>query len=193
LKIDLLLKIYVQCRQDPRGRVLKFCHENDPLLDNFLVCLRHHFKGGGVDETFKNVSGSNIIPLASLESLWNFGPTNDSTQGIVVGRGNTAVTLADYKLQTQCTQGSGSNQLLHSSHTWNPLTRGAPYSEFAWSRFFTNASPADITITEAGLYSRMEGVGPTFERVCVARDVFTGVLVPVLANLFVDYTVRITL
>ena len=117
------------------------------------------------------------------------GPVNNSTYGIVVGRDNTPVVVTDYKINTQCTQGSGANQFVHSAVTVNDVVTAAPRSSVRIDRMFTNSSGNPITVKEIGLYGVTYWHGKYF---CMCRDVIPDTVVANAASLYVKYTIYVT-
>jgi len=76
------------------------------------------------------------------------------TYGIVVGTGNTAVTLTDTKLQTKISHGIGAGQLSYGAHGFVAATLSGNEYFFEINRLFSNSSGATITINEVGIYVR---------------------------------------
>lgn len=111
---------------------------------------------GGVSRT---ISATNLNDL-----ILHTGVASDSSLGIVVGTGSTAVTVSDTKLQTQITHGVGAGQLQYGGQSWlSPVTVGSDrYYEI--SRTFTNGSGADITVNEIGIYFSANGFKFCMER-----------------------------
>lgn len=99
--------------------------------------------------------------------------------GIVVGTGLNPVTLADTKLQTRITHGSGAGQFEYSGCGIPAApTFVNPNGEFTIRRYFTNNSGGAITVNEVGMHV----VGTMIDRsfpFLITRDVL-GVGVGVL-------------
>jgi hypothetical protein len=85
----------------------------------FLQIICAYFKNGdvtpvkdvtGTNRTIGNPGGYNKEFYMRVDA-----PSGDSSYGIVVGTGTTTPTNADYKLESQCTHGTGANQFLHGS------------------------------------------------------------------------------
>jgi hypothetical protein len=101
----------------------------------------------------KDVNNSTRNLSAYDGSMYLNAATNISTHGVVVGSGNVAVAITDYKLQTQIMHGTGANQLQYSSVDFPNLYQvsgGTAKTDIR--RLFTNASGSDVAINEIGLY-----------------------------------------
>ena len=128
-----------------------------------------------------------------IQDNWDFrGDADVDYKGIVIGTGITAVTIDDYKLDTQIMQGTGSGQMRHLASTpgW-PAVVGSNCS-FLTSRTFLNNSGGSITVRESGIYCRVKG--PTYYGyACIVRDIFgTLQAVPDGGSITIDYTLGIT-
>ena len=78
---------------------------------------------------------------------------NQSIRGIVVGTGTNAVTVDDYKLQTQILHGITTGKLEYlSCAATNLVVTGATYS-FDLERVFKNSSGGAIAVSEIGIYA----------------------------------------
>ena len=124
---------------------------------------------------------------------WKFTASADEYFiGIVIGTGSIAVTINDYKLESQIMNGAGPGQMRHlvSTPGW-PSVAGSG-CDFLTSRTFLNNSGGSITVRESGIYCRVKG--PTYYGyACIVRDVLaTPQAVPDGGSITVDYTLRIT-
>lgn len=72
-------------------------------------------------------------------------------KGIVVGTGNTAVTVNDYYLEAGIQHGAGAGQLLHYGGFVQDFTVGSNYAEFKIYKAFENATVNPIVAKEYGL------------------------------------------
>jgi len=115
--------------------------------------------------------------------------TNSSDYGIVCGTGTTAPTNTDYKLESQCTHGAGTNQLLHTGHTFGDTAVVGDNVDYTFGRPFTNQSGSTVTVSEIGIYVYSTSAPYYF---CIARDVITGVDVEDGESIYVEYTFRTT-
>ena len=83
---------------------------------------------------------------------------NDDTYGIIVGSGETPVTLNDYSVESKIAHGSGSGQLDYSPVTVEDLGLDTivtpPVYRIRLIRTFTNHTPSTITISEVAIYAR---------------------------------------
>lgn len=71
--------------------------------------------------------------------------------GIVLGTGNTPVTISDYNLQTRIVHGSGAGQLDYKAMAWDPFQVVGSTAKFKSKRQFENKSGGTITVKETGL------------------------------------------
>ncbi|MBA7710747.1 hypothetical protein ES703_119693 [subsurface metagenome] len=150
----------------------------------------------GASGYLKRIDGDDtrgISPFADnfkMTSGYVNGAENEKS--IVVGSGNTAVTISDYALETLIAHGAGAGQLSYQAATVNESIVSAPNCGFLVERAFVNNSGAEITAREAGIYLRIKG--PTYYGFCCGvRDVFgTPQAIPNGGSLSVNYTLRVT-
>lgn len=79
----------------------------------------------------------------------------DDTYGIVAGTGTTAPTISDYALETQIADGVGAGELQYGDVAFGVPASNATFSHFTVTRDFSNASGAQITVNEIGLYVKV--------------------------------------
>ena len=148
----------------------------------------------GVEGYLKKTDGDASLPMhpdvQNFRMNDQFG-TGDQ-ESIVVGSGNTAVTISDYAMETLIADGTGAGELSYQTPTVNEPVVSAPTCGFLVERAFVNNSGAEITAREAGIYARVKGVVMDGEA-CVVRDVFgTPQAIPNGGSLSVNYTLRVT-
>lgn len=68
--------------------------------------------------------------------------------GIVLGRGNTAVSMGDYYLETPIEHGEGANEMLYYGGFAEGFTIGANYAEFSIFKAIENNSGSQIQVNE---------------------------------------------
>ncbi|MBA7643562.1 hypothetical protein ES703_51293 [subsurface metagenome] len=111
--------------------------------------------------------------------------------GIRVGTGNTPVAIDDYALETPIAEGTGAGQMEHLLCTVADFVVAAPSCSFLTSRSIVNNSPGIITVREAAIYMKMEGIVTYYG--CGARDVFNSPqAVPVGGAITIDWTIQAT-
>ena len=71
--------------------------------------------------------------------------------GIVIGSGNTAVSMADYFLESVIPHGKTTGAMLHYGGFAQDFVIGADYAQFDIHKAFENASGAPIDVNEYGL------------------------------------------
>lgn len=126
--------------------------------------LKCQFQGSG-ESNIKDTAGSLRYETGGAIRL-NPG-AGISTHGIVLGTGNTAVALADYKLETQIAHGAGAGQLSYAIEVFDAFEVVGSTARFRTKRQFSNTSGGTITVKEAGLYA-FDASSYYF---CIARDV----------------------
>lgn len=145
----------------------------------------------------KDING-NSWPLGCGDSGSNFrmdGPANNDDWGVVIGTSNTPVSISDYAMGSQITQGTGAGQMDHLVNVINASVVADPNCSFLISRSFANNSGELITVKESGIYIIMERSLSPFSTAfgCGVRDVFsTPQDVPDGGGITVEYTLRVT-
>ena len=181
--------------RDADGNVTDSKKGKNSLLVAMAQILYNGFDFTGVGATCRNtsnaLSGGNWDASISgnQAGFYCAAAISQSNYGIVVGRGNTAVTVDDYKLETQATHGTGANQFTHMAGTVNAVVNASPRSSVRIDRQFTNGSGNPITVKELGIYAMTAGPGYH----CVCRDVIADTVVANGSSLFVKYTLYITI
>jgi hypothetical protein len=119
------------------------------------------------------------------------GPAGNLDFGLVVGTGETAVTINDYSLEALIAEGAGVGQLNYNACDVAAYVVSAPNCSFIVSRAAINNSGVLITVKESGLNSRCWDT--TSRSICGVRDVFgTPQDVPDGGSIIVNYTMRVT-
>lgn len=141
------------------------------VVQAYIGILSVQFRGSTI--LLKGVSGSNYNCNSHASNLNILSPQNDDSYGIVVGSGTDAVTINDYKLQSQIMQGIGANLLQHSVvDTPILFDVTSTKAQSAFRRFFTNLSGSSITINEIGIYCNAYGS----IKYCIERTLYNAVL-----------------
>jgi len=141
----------------------------------------------GTEKAFPNLN-IQTEPYMKLKAA-----EGDDTHGVVVGSGDTPVSIDDYNLASKIPNGTGAGQL-----SYGPVTMDAPMKTdsgylFRVVRTFTNNSGGDITVKEVGLIAYHKHVdGAVY--FLIARDVLASpVTVPNGSTLTVRYIVQYSL
>lgn len=109
--------------------------------------------------------------------------------GIIVGTGDTAVTLEDFQLEARIPQGLAADQMEYAACTVPDSVVAAPSCYFVASRVVTNNSGGIITVKEAGIYIR---VGDS-AYACGLRDILTvPQAVPDGGSITIDWSIGVT-
>lgn len=139
--------------------------------------------------TIKDTGGTNRSITMSANNLRIQAAAGVTAYGLRVGKGSTAVTIADYQFETPLAEGTGVDQLNHLVSTYTaPAVVGSDCS-FTIRRSMINNSGAPITgINEIGAYMRMSSYyGLAF------RDVLgSPASVPDGGAITVTYTIKVT-
>ena len=134
------------------------------LVQAFIGLLSVQFYPGAVN--IKDTSNTNRSVNAASANFKVSAAINIDTYGIVAGTNATAVAITDYKLGTQCTHGTGANQLQHSAvELVSPYTVSGSDAYFEFRRTLTNNSGSTITLKEVAIYC----VAASSYLVCVER------------------------
>jgi len=177
--------------RDRDGKVLSCENRRSrSMLGNWYRILYAHM--ASTSTSLVHTSG-NSWGVINFGDNWKFvAAANEDYIGIVIGTGIAAVTIDDYKLDSQIMQGTGSGQMRHLASTpgW-PSVAGSS-CDFLASRTFLNNSGGPITVRESGIYCRVKG--PTYYGyACIVRDILaTPQDVPDGGSITIDYTLRIT-
>lgn len=138
------------------------------LVANFLQRIYNQYNNGDTDFAVPTApfSARNNVGVRTTGSILSVtgatininGNANDSTKGIVIGTGSTAVTPSDYVLVSQCVQGVGANQFQHGAQS-APIGTGVSGSvtSFQLRREFVNGSGSSIAVREIGIYGEYSG------------------------------------
>lgn len=151
------------------------CHS---LLKQFIQLLAVQFSQTA--QTIKDTGGANRSTPAHATSFLATA-TNQPTYGIVIGTGETAVTMTDYKIETQLTTNIGQGTVTFAVENPNSTTWRC-----AISRGLTNNTGAVVNIKEVALYTLYQAA----YIFCLDRTLYS---VTVQAGETVTLTYRITI
>jgi len=188
MKRGLWYKVIVRDRD---GKVLS--HENRrsrSMLGNWYRILYAHMAVTSTSLVRTDGIDRGVI---NFGDNWKFVAAADEDDiGIVIGTGSTAVSIDDYKLDSQIMQGTGSGQMRHLASTPGWPSVAGSNCDFLTSRTFLNNSGGLITVRESGIYCRVKGT-TYYGYACIVRDVLaTPQDVPDGGSITIDYTLRIT-
>jgi hypothetical protein len=110
---------------------------------------------------------ANALVNHSYAGMYIKAALGDATLGVVLGTGDTPVTISDYKLETQIAHGNGAGQLYHAIMVFDAFEVVGSTARFKSKRLFSNNSGNTITVKESGLY----GSDTSANRFCYVRDV----------------------
>lgn len=143
IKIELRAEL-----RDPQGEKLikRFPWvKAQSLLKQFIQALALHTSQAA--QTIKQTSGVEVSVTPDGKSFNCAAAAADTILGIVIGTGTTAVTMTDYKLQTQVTA-----NIAHAIVTFAVENPDASTWRVAIARVFTNNTGASLGIREVALY-----------------------------------------
>jgi hypothetical protein len=131
-----------------------------------------------------NTDRSICETVASGSTFMAHAAITDVLFGIIIGTGNTAPTITDYKIETI---------IPHATMNYSAMTFGTPAadattSQITLTRLFSNVSGGPVTVNEAALYVRCYDTTPTQRYFMIIRDVIAGgISVPNGQTLTVNY------
>ena len=140
--------------------------------------------------TIKDTDGiDRSIPV--FQGNWDIGaPAGTVLYGIVIGIGNTAVTIANYQLENRCAEGTLSGQFNCGAVSVGVPTTSGSVRKFSVVRNYTNNSTGYTIVRECGIYC--EGASTPYY-LCLIRDVLvTPQQVEIGQTLTVTYTIKVT-
>ena len=166
---------------DPAGNVLKSLPPAPAhsLLIQFLQALYVQCSQSYAD--IRKTNGA-LETVGSSAHMFATNVTSDKDSGIVIGTGETAVTMLDYKLQSQAV-----NNVAYEPHNFVIETPDTSTMRLAISRQFKNNTGATLSIKEVGLYSRLYDYG---QYACMDRTLYA---VDVPSGTTITLTYRITI
>ena len=154
---------------------------------NQLMCAQM----SAVAQTIKDTGGTNRAIAGGKYNFKMSAPDSTGTYGIVVGTGDTAVTINDYQLETLIVQGFGAGQMDHLEMTVDAAVVASPNASFSAHRSIVNNSGGPITVKETGIY--VQGANGAVQYFLGIRDVLvTPQLVADGGAITVDYTMQVT-
>lgn len=143
--------------------------------------------------SLKNTAAAVAAVNADIIQLRIAGHANNSTFGIVAGRGAGAEDFEGAALTTIITHGTGANQMSYAAHSANvqAYVAGTKTWTHTIKRILSNISGAQIDVTECALYYYNTGSSSYF---MLNRDLL-GAAVPVPNNqtLTIAYDITLTL
>jgi hypothetical protein len=160
--------------------------EANSLVRGFLDAIYPNITSNTLPNC-KDTSGASFTMPYQASNIYVASAAGDPTNGIQIGTGSAAVTIVDYKLGSQITNGSGSGQCNYGAvQTTTPATTGSTHS-LTISRGFTNLSGATINVTEVGLITWGGAAGRIMiDRTLMAFSIING------ATATITYTMQVS-
>jgi hypothetical protein len=148
LTVNYRIKTVLGTGTDPGGFIVSFMR----------LLYRHMGQTTRAIFDIDNVSRSFYPSYASFCAVYSGGiskqnPNDGEVQygykyGIVLGRGNTSVSMGDYYLETPIEHGEGTNQMLYYGGFSEGFLVGSTYAEFSIMKAIENNSGASINVNE---------------------------------------------
>jgi len=150
MKIDLSINWKIHT---PEGVLISEQeHKANSLVKAFIQLLNVQMAQTG--QYIKISAGTSPTINANSANFRVTGPSGNTSYGILVGTGTTAVALDDYAMGALIAHGTSANQLSYGAVAIDATTSVSGSSAFfAVSRSFTNGSGGNITVQEVGLMS----------------------------------------
>jgi len=147
------LNLYYQYNLSKNGKIYKKSRKRK--CHSFVVAFIQNLGGmlGSAKNTFID-TGNTSRTEYHLNDFKTSANSGVAYLGSVVGTGNAAVTINDYKLATAIAHGSGAGQLLYSACTVAIPSFTDTTGTLIVSRLFTNSSGGTITVEEIGIYCK---------------------------------------
>lgn len=166
-------------RRPSRSMVLAY----DDLLYGQMAQATH---------TIKDAGGTNRDVVVDTYKFACNAAAGDTGMGILWGSGDTAVAIDDYTLDVPISHGVGAGQLSYAAVSFTaPSTLGDKRS-FTITRSATNASGANVTVKEIGLFVKASLVGAVAVYFLAIRDVLaTAFTVPNGGAITTVYTIAV--
>ena len=152
------------------------------LLKQFIQVLMAQLSQAS--QTVTDTGGTSRAGAGAILNLKASAGATDTTFGIVIGTGETTVTMTDYKLQTQVT-----TNIAHAITTFATENPDTSTWRAAISRALTNNTGATLSVKEVGLYCTFTASGYI---VCADRTLYA-VDVPSGVSLTLTYRVTVSL
>lgn len=167
---------------DQGGKIIKRYpwKRANSLLKQFILFL--HLFMGQVAQTIKDTGGTDRAVGGYTGNLGVNAAAANTLFGIVIGTGETPVTMTDNKLQTQVT-----TNVAHAVTTVATESPDTSTWRIAVSRSLTNNTGATLSVKEAGLYAIATASAWYF---CIDRTLYA---VDVPSGLVLTLTYRITI
>jgi len=167
--------------KDHRGRLIKRLPwvKANSLLKGFIQILMAQVYGAA--QTIKDTGGADRSVAAAIKNFCLAAALTETTYGIAIGTGTTAVTMTDNKLETQVT-----TNIVHAAHSFAVENPDASTWRVAIARVFTNNTGASLGIREVALYAQATA---SLYSICIDRTLYS---VDVPSGVGVTLTYRIT-
>jgi len=156
---------------------------------NEMVCVQ---VGGKTSFSMKDTGDTDRDVDANVVNFAAYGTEAVATYGIVIGTGDTAVTISDNKLEAQIAQGTGAGQMYHYVCTVADASVSGSDCSFTLTRVIGNQTAATIVVKEIGIYIGGHD-GTTTRFFLGVRDVLaSSISVPAGGAITVVYTIKVS-
>jgi hypothetical protein len=146
LTVNYRIKTTLGIGTDPGGFLSSFMR----LLYRMCSGLsRAVFDITNTSRSYINDPGTfNVLSCGGINKTRYYDAIEGYKCGIVIGTGNTAVSMSDYYLETPIVHGTGSGEMLYYGGFAEGFTIGAGYAQFNISKAIENNSGGTITVKE---------------------------------------------
>ena len=154
MKIGLYYRVLIHNKQ---GKLVKRTHWKISksfvlqFLQHVDFMINHAYGLASTTVTIKDINAASAtMGVINSGSVWGsyyfgvFSADNDSAYGILCGTGTTAVTNADYKIETKIAHGVGAGQFDYGAHSRTAAQVVGSNVDFVISRSFYNGSGGSI-------------------------------------------------
>jgi len=177
--------------RDKDGKVLhRERHRSKSFIRQWITTVylhaNQHFEYTGCKAT----DGTNPVTVSDVDTFKMNAPAGNASYGILIGTGDTAVTISDYNLEAKIAHGVGAGQMSYQACSVAVSVVAAPNCGFIVSRSIVNNSGGLITVKESGIaYDQWTSPQKYYLGL---RDVFGSPQdVPNGGSITVNYTLRV--
>lgn len=196
-KIGLSINIDYEIREKNRVIKSKYNIPGHSFVKQFIQWLYYstfYIEDYCIDTSNVSRQLSTVLNYTASGFL---GPVSNSSYGVQVGTGTTAVTINDYKIETLIAHGTSTGQLQYSAGTITAPSVDATTTTLRLSRVFTNGSGATITVNEVALTSYFNTINGSNDYYgayfLMCRDLVSPIEVTNGQQLTINYNLKTTI
>lgn len=178
--------------RDRDGKVLhRERHRSKSFIRQWITTVYLHANHHSDYTGCRATDGTYPVTIYDVDTFKMNAPAGNAAYGILIGTGDTAVTVSDYCLAAIIANGGGAGQMNYQACSVALAVVSAPNCGFIVSRSIVNNSGGLITVKESGIaYDQWTSPQKYFMGL---RDVFTTPQdVPNGGSITINYTLRVT-